>query len=129
MGRAIAGAFTVNSLRARDDYLLNRQLLLAYNFKHLRRAERIDVNKFRDLGHVTAVSGLMKYEINLVERGGDRVAIAQIALDEFRIFVNPRWLAATVRLRLQIVESAHLPPFAHEKIDGVRADQARAASD
>jgi hypothetical protein len=34
-----------------------------------------------------------------------------------------------VRLRLEIIQSAHLPTFAHEKIDNVRADQTRGASD
>jgi hypothetical protein len=32
-------------------------------------------------------------------------------------------------LPLKIIERAHLPAFAHEKINNVRANQARAAGD
>jgi len=34
-----------------------------------------------------------------------------------------------LRLRLEIIQPAHLPTFAHEKIDNVRADQTRGASE
>ena len=46
---------------------------------------------------------------------------------EFRLRINPCRLSAAVRLRLEIIQSANLPTFAHEKIDNVRADQTRGA--
>ena len=44
---------------------------------------------FRDLGHVSTVSSLMKDDVDLVERGTDRFALAQIAFSKFRSIVNP----------------------------------------
>ena len=43
-------------------------------------------------------------------------------------FIHVR-LSAAMRLRLEIIQSAHLPILVHEKIDNVRADQTRCASD
>ncbi len=82
---------------------------------------------FSDLRHVPAVSRLVKDDVDLVERRCDCVAIAQVALEEFCLFVNPRRFTAAMRLRLKIIESAHPPALTHEKIDNVRANQARAA--
>ena len=39
MFRAIAGAFAVNGLRARNDNLLDRQILFPNQFEHLRGGE------------------------------------------------------------------------------------------
>ena len=83
---------------------------------------------FDDLRHVSAVSCLVKDDVDLVERGRDGVAIAHVALDEFCLFIDPRRFTATMRVRLKIIERANLPAFAHEQINNVRADQARTAS-
>ena len=108
-----AGAFAVNGLRACDDDFFYRQIVLADNFEHLRCPERIHVHKFGDFRHVTTIGSFVKDDVDLVQSGGDRVAISQIALDEFRAFINPVWLAALVRVRLEIIEHAHFPAFAH----------------
>jgi hypothetical protein len=92
----ITGAFAVNSLRACDDDFLNRQILLADYFKHLGSAERIHVHKFCHLWHVTAVGSLVKNDVDFVECGGNRLAIAQIAVNEFRFGVDPRRLSAAM---------------------------------
>ena len=41
----------------------------------------------------------MKDDVNLVERGGDRVAIAQVAFNELSGRINPVWFAAFMRVR------------------------------
>ena len=84
---------------------------------------------FRDLRHVTAVRGLVKNNVDPIERGSNRIAIPHVALDEFGLGIYPCRLSAAVRLRLEIIQRAHLPTFAHEKIDNMRADQTRGASD
>src|SRR5437016_14505607 len=112
MLRALPSAFAVNGLRAGDDNFSNRQIFFANNFEHLRGAERIDMHVFGDLGHVAPVSSLMKDNVDLVERSRNRVAIAQIGINKFRLFVYPRRSSAAMRLRLKIIESAHLPALA-----------------
>jgi hypothetical protein len=87
------------------------------------------VHIFGNLRHVTAVRGLMENNVDSLERSSNRIAIPHVALDEFRFGIYPRRFSAAVRLRLEIIQSAHLPAFAHEKIDNVRADQTRGASD
>ena len=84
---------------------------------------------FRDFRHVTAVCGLVKNNVDPIERGSNRIAIPHVALDEFRLGIYPCRLSAPVRLRLEIIQCANLPTFTHEKIDNVRADQTRGASD
>jgi len=122
----IAGAFTVNGLRTRNDDFFNRQISLPDQFEHLRGTERIHMHKFCNFWHVTSVRSLTKDDVDSVERGGDGVAIAQIAFNEFRLVGDPRRLAALVRVRFQVIEHAHFPAFADEQVDHVRADQARA---
>src|SRR6266567_4669392 len=87
------------------------------------------MHKFRDLRHVPAVRGLVKNNVDPIERGSNRIPISHVALDEFSLGIYPCRLSAAVRLRLEIIQRAHLPTFAHEKIDNVRADQTRGASD
>ena len=116
------GAFAVNRLRTRDDDFLDRQILFANDFEHLRGAERIDVHVFRDLGHVTAVSRLVKDDVDLVERRRDRLAIAHVAFDKLRGGIDPRRFAAAMRVRLEIIQDANFPAFANEKIGQVRTD-------
>src|SRR5436190_21729893 len=84
---------------------------------------------FRDLWHVTAVRGLVKNDVNPVQRSGNRITIPDVALDEFGVGIYPCRLSAAVCLRLEIIQRAHLPTFAHEKIDNVRADQTRGTGD
>src|SRR5262245_28681700 len=84
---------------------------------------------FCDLRHVPAVSGLVKNNVDPVERSSNRIAVSHVAVYEFRLRIYPYWLSATVGLRLEIIQRAHLPTFAYEKIDNVRADQTRGASD
>ena len=86
---------------------LSRQVFFANHLQHLRRAERIDVHILRDLRHVPAVGRLVKHDIDVVERAGHRLAIAQVAFDKFGLAANPSRLAAPVCLRLEIVEDAH----------------------
>ena len=117
MFRAIAGALAVHSLRARDNDFFNRQVFFADDFENLRSAERINMHKFRNLWHVTAVGGLVKNGVYFVESGNNRVAIAQIALYEFRFLVDPSRLSAAMRLWFQIIERPNLPASIHEKID------------
>jgi len=127
MLRAFPGAFAVNGLRASGDNFSNRQIFLANNFEHLRGAERIDMHVFGDLGHVAAVGSLMKDDVDLVERSRNHVAIAQIGVNKFRLFVYPRRSSAAMRLRFKIIETAHFPALAHQQIGNMRADKARAA--
>jgi hypothetical protein len=61
----------------------------------------------------------VKNDVYLVERGDDRVAITQITVNEFRLFVDPSWLSATVGLRFQVIERPNLPAFVHEKVDNM----------
>ena len=79
-----------------------------------------DARGFRSLRKYLSRDWVRKAEA--VERGSNRIAIAHVALDEFRPGIYPRWLSAAVRLRLEIIQPAHLPPFAHKKIDNMRAD-------
>src|SRR5213083_512099 len=102
--RTFARAFAVNGLRARDDDLFDREIFLANHFKDLRRAERIYMHKFRDLRHVTAVRGLVKNYVDAVEHSGHRVAITQVALDEFSLWIGPCRLSPPVGLRLKIIQ-------------------------
>src|SRR6476660_6649310 len=71
----------------------------------------------------------MKNNVDSIERSSNRIAIPHVALDEFAVGIYPCRLSAAVRLRLEIIQRAHLPTFTHEKIDNVRADQTRGASD
>src|SRR5215469_14508955 len=87
------------------------------------------MHEFRDLRHIAAVGGLVKNNVDPIERDRNRIAIPHVALDEFRVGIYPCRLSAAVRLRLEIIQSAYLPTFAHEKIDNMRADQTRGASD
>jgi hypothetical protein len=84
---------------------------------------------FRNLGHVTAVCGLVKNNVNPIERSGNCIAVPHVALDKFRPGIYPCRLATSVRLRLEIIQGAHLPTFAHEKIDNMRTNQTSGASD
>ena len=58
----------------------------------------------------------MKNDIYLVERGGNRIAITQIAVNEFRLLVDPRWFSAAMSLWFQIIERPNLPAIIHEQI-------------
>src|SRR5947209_16497197 len=87
------------------------------------------MNVLRNLGHVTAVGRLVKDDVDLVERGDARVAIAHVTVDKLGAIVDPCGLSSLVRLRLEIVENAHGPALAHEKIDDVGADEPHAAGD
>ena len=71
----------------------------------------------------------MKNNFDPIECSGNCIAISNVALDEFRFGIYPRWLPTTMRLRFEIIQPAHLPTFTEEKIDNVRADQTRGASD
>jgi hypothetical protein len=84
---------------------------------------------FHNFRHVTAIRGLVKNNVYPIERGSNRIAIPHVTLDEFRVGIYPGRLSAAVRLRLEIIQRAHLPTFAHEKIDNMRPDQTRGASD
>src|SRR4029077_7733971 len=126
---AIAGTFAVDSLRARNHDFFYRQAFFADNFEHLRRAEGIHVDEFCKLRHVTAIRSLMEDDIDVVYRGSDRIAIAQIRFDEFRLFVNPRWLPPPVGLGLEIIQPTHVPALPHENIDNVGPDKACGTSD
>jgi hypothetical protein len=87
------------------------------------------MHEFHNFRHVTAKRGLVENNLDPIERGSNLIAIPHVALDEFRRGIYPRRLSAAVRLRLDIIQRAHLPTFAHEKIDNVRADQTRGAGD
>ena len=76
MLRAFAGAFAINSLRARSHDFFDRQLFLPDYFEHLCGAERVHVHKFCHLGHVTAVRSLVKDDVDLIQRSRNRIAIA-----------------------------------------------------
>ena len=80
------------------------------------------MNIFRNLGHVPAVSGLVKDDVDLIQRGGDRFAIADVAFDEFHFRVDPSRLAAAMRLWFEIIEHPNVPAFVHEQIGNVRPD-------
>ena len=114
MFRASGRAFAVNGLRACHDYFFDRQNLLANHLEHLRGAERIHVHVFRNLGHVAAVGCLVKDNVDLVERRGDRFPVADVAFDGFGFGIDPRWLSSAMRIRLKIIEHANLQSFAQK---------------
>ena len=80
------------------------------------------MHKFDDLWHVTAIGSLVKDDVDLVQCSRNGFAIAQIAFDESRVRVNPRWLAAFVRIRLKIIEHAHFPALTQQQIRNMRAN-------
>src|SRR5262249_28744350 len=106
-----------------------RKIFLSNNFEHLCCAKRIYMHIFCDLWHVTAVRSLVKNYFDPIERSRNRIAVSDVPLDEFRAGIYPRRLSTSVSLGFEVIQYAHLPPFAHEKIDNVRADQTRGASD
>src|SRR5438874_540275 len=69
----------------------------------------------------------MKNDVDLIERGRDDFAIAQIAFDKLHFWIDPIRFAAFVRVRLQIVEHANIPTIAHEQIGDVRSNESSAA--
>src|SRR6266480_4128979 len=71
----------------------------------------------------------MKDDVDLIERGGDRCAVAQIALDKFGFFVDPSRLPAAMRLRFEIIKDANFPALMHEQIGHMRPNEPGAASD
>src|SRR6266513_1083368 len=81
---------------------------------------------FRDLGHESAVSSLVKDDVNVVERGANRFAVAQVAFNEFHLIRYPHRFSAAMRLWLKIIQHAHFPALTHQQIRNMRADQARA---
>jgi hypothetical protein len=117
--RTLARAFAVNGLRAGNDDLFDREVFLANDFNHLGRAQRIHVHIFRDLRHVTAKGGLVKNNVDVVERSSNRITIPHVSPDEFGLGIYPCRLSAAVGLRLEIIQRANLPTLAHEKIDNV----------
>ncbi len=56
-------------------------------------------------------------------------AVGQVAVDELRLFVDPRRFAEAVGLGFEVVEDADGPALAEQMIGDVRADEARAAGD
>ena len=56
----------------------------------------------------------MKNNVDLVERGRDRVSIAHVTFDKFRGRIDPRWFAALMRVRLDIIEHTNFPSLAQE---------------
>src|ERR1700694_4581913 len=127
MFETFACSFAVNSLRTRYHDFLDRQIFFSNDFQHLRGAERVDVYVFRDLGHVTAVSSLMKDDVDLIECGCNCVTITNVSLDEICVLLDPSRLAALVRVRLKVVQHANFPTFAHEEVRYMRADEASTA--
>src|SRR6266496_366731 len=63
------------------------------------------MDEFRDLRHVSAIGGLVKDDIDVIERGRYCAAIAQVTFNEFHLLVNPPRLSATVGLRFKVVEA------------------------
>ena len=59
----------------------------------------------------------MKNDVYLVECGSNRLPITQIALNEFRVLINPSRFSMSVGLWFQIIERSNPPAFIHEKID------------
>src|SRR5438034_11266343 len=54
------------------------------------------MDEFRDLRHVSAIGGLVKDDVNVIERGRYCAAIAQVTFNEFHLLINPRRPSATV---------------------------------
>ncbi len=77
------------------------------------------MNVFRDLGHVAAVSGLVKDDIDLIQRSSDRFTVADVAVSEFDLGIDPSRFTATMRLRLKIIQDANFPALAHQQIGNV----------
>src|SRR6266513_6317680 len=84
---------------------------------------------FRDLGHKSAVSSLVKDDVDVIQRGADCFAIAQVAFNEFHLIRYPRGFSAALRLRLKIIQDAYIPAFAHEQVGYMRTDQTSTACD
>jgi len=80
--RAGCRAFAVDGLRRCDDDLLDRQFFVADDFEHLDGAEAVDVNVLCDFGHVTTVRGLMKDNVDVLQRGCYARAVLDISLNE-----------------------------------------------
>src|SRR6266481_4209215 len=83
----------------------------------------------RDLGHVSAVSSLVKHDVDLVERGADRFTIAHVALHEFHVIRYPRGFSPAMRLRFKVIKDSDAPSFTHEQVCDVRTNQASTAGD
>jgi hypothetical protein len=90
---------------------LNRQVLLANDFQHLRGAEAVNAHVFRNLRHVTAVGRLVKDNVDAPQRGTHRLAIGYVAFDEFGVVSDPGRLSVAMRLRLEVVQDADAPAF------------------
>ena len=71
----------------------------------------------------------MKDDVDLVERGRHRLAIAHVAFDKLRGGIDPCRFAAPMRVRLEVIQHADFPAFAQKQIGHVRTDQPCAASD
>src|SRR5437764_829682 len=84
---------------------------------------------FRNLRHVPAVSSLVKHDPDLVERSGDRFAVAKIAFNKLGFRIDPGGFAAAVSVRFKIIQDTHLPTLTDEKIGNVRSDQTCATGD
>jgi hypothetical protein len=65
MFRAVCRTFAVDCLRTGYQDLLDRQLVIADDLQHLGRAEAIDEDVLRHLGHVAAVCCFVKDNIDV----------------------------------------------------------------
>ena len=111
--RTCGRAFAVNGLRGRDDDFFYRQILFADDLQHLGGAEAVNANVFCDLRHVATVGSLVKHDVDVVQRGGDRLAIGNVAFNELDVLIDyPRRLAVAMRLRFEIIQNAHSPAVA-----------------
>src|SRR6266480_3917486 len=61
------------------------------------------MDEFRDLRHVSAIGGLVKGDVDVIERGRYCSAITQVTFNEFHLLINPRRPSATVGLRFKVV--------------------------
>ena len=71
----------------------------------------------------------MEDEVDSSQRPLPGVAMAHVAAHELGLSRHPGRLAVAVRLPLQVVEDAHVPPRRQRRVGDVRPDQAGAAGD
>src|ERR1051326_8021793 len=97
-------------------------MFFSNHFEHLRCAKRIHMHKFRDLRHVSTVSRLVKNNVDLIERGRDCVALAQITLEKLGLLVYPLRFSRGIALPPQYYRPP-APASFHAGEDQQRASQ------
>lgn len=124
-------SFAVNAHARRDDQILDR--LFDQRFQQNRRAEIIGSRVTRDFIHALPDADFgrqMKHRIDAAQRLSHRVAVADVAADEFHFVVKIFGTRAiVVHLLRQRVESAHAVAARQQFVGEMRPQKPGAAHD